>query len=210
MKSAKKSSSQKGFSPLYIIIGVIVLIVIGFVLFNGQNSKNNPQTTNGQTPQTQQEVANKLFDVAEGQSYIFYYPKGYSKVNDKDYTHFFENSNTKATVPEVIRMSIEESDTLLPPASFKVCNGIGQNRRTSTDQEIKVELVDEEKFSGCKVTIDAPVKGVNDSVVSIEEDVWYKEGTDKSIYRVKAVYYSNASEEQALPLSTSINMFTLK
>lgn len=221
MKVDMKSgcSSQRGLVPIIIIVILAVVGTGGFLLYNNSKSfSNSPATSNNQQVEVQSPSQENLgLDKIENESYTFYYPKGYVTVDpEKDilinnYTVGYKNPNSKATLPETIVLRVSKTDQKHKVADFQICNGFAESQRKSSNEKIEVSVVTEKKFNGCKIESTTPIDGVNDSVVSIDNWLWYKDLENSySVYRLTTNYYANASKDQVDALDVALDLFTLK
>ncbi len=217
MKTAsKRYSNQKGFSPAFIVVGVVILLVIAFVLFSFKKSTST-DSTNNQQPSTVSttQPTNGKFDKIETDKYIFYYPKGYvvgtGRAEDGDIL-MYQNPNTQRISPEKIVLRSTSHKQLSPTPTYQTCLNQAENFRAKTDDQIKAEAVaGDEKSYGCIVTISSPSKQIGGPVVVQIKYLWYKSGTDYSIYEARAAYFSdNGTSDQAATLNASVDLFTLK
>lgn len=221
-------SAAKGLAPIVIVI-IIAVIGIGiFALFSSRNSQQS-NTTGQQSAKTPEQALQKsqnlinqglaqITEKVEDDSYIFYYPKGYSKVDPgKNYKLMYQNPNTKAVAPERIFFGI--SSKTYEPSTVKVdfqsCTNLGEGLRAKADDDIKAETVSGNatingaKGSGCKVTIKSKVKGTDDAIVVVTKTLWNPDKTDYA-YSAGTEYYDLASKDQTEILNTAVDAFTLK
>lgn len=198
----------------YILIAIVGLFAIVFIVpfMIGLLSTVNPK----KSIEKAERMANQseLASISEN-SYVFYYPKSYTKgsLEDKE-VQKFENPNTKAVEPESIFLRIEPSNRKMPNPTYESCSKVSESFRQKAEDEIKAEVAyggfGDGKGVGCKIIVKMPVAGVNDSVMIIEKTLWDDKGTDNSIYRVRALYYSNASKDEAGILNLAVDNFALK
>lgn len=222
MRTAKnKLSSQKGFSLVgFIIVIVVVIAVLAIITMN--ISKNSPSNTSTQNVEQGSNYAQSVslndFDKVDDSAYTLYYPKGYVKdTPQQNETYRFTNSSSKAVEPEVVRFIKETAagKKLVRP-TYQMCSGLGESLRTKADDDIKAEVVSGGiqggNGVGCKITSIVKVPGgVNDSVVAIAKVLWYENSeTDKTLYRVIARYFANASKDEAPKLNAAVDQFALK
>lgn len=187
---------------------VVVFVVAPFVL--GMLSGVNPKKSVEMAKQ-----AGEGFDMVENASYIFYYPKGYTKAAATNNEVLnYENANTQAVEPESIFLKVEPSSRRLPSPTFESCKKAGESFRIKEDDEITVEVafggLGEGEGKGCKIVAVSDIEGVNDAGVIIEKTLWYDKGDDLSIYRARAIYYENASSSEAERLNLAVDQFALK
>lgn len=205
MKSRPKNNySIRGISklPLLIVVGVLMVILGGaFLLYRGSSS-----TEKGITPNSFQKV--------DGSAYTFYYPDGYVK-NDTNDPLDYINPSSKAVTPEEIFMIVAPQAKLLSKPTYERCETIAETLRQKGDDEIIAEVAyggfGEGKGVGCKYIFKSKVgNDINDAAVVVEKDLWYTEGQDTAVYRVRAVYFENAGQDEAKKLNLAIDQFTLK
>ena len=76
--SSKNKSSQKGLSPILIIVGIVLVGVVAFALFA---SKSSQKATTTQNTEQGTNYANSVslndFNKVDDSAYTLYYPKGY-------------------------------------------------------------------------------------------------------------------------------------
>lgn len=221
MKTVKRNTPQSGFSIIGIII--IVLVVIALLAVVGMNAyKNSPTTKTTEDVEQGANYANSVslndFEKVDDPTYTLYYPKGYEKdTPQQNETYRFTNKSSKAVEPEVVRF-IKESAAgkkLVRP-TYQMCSALGESLRSKADDDIKAEVVSGGiqggNGVGCKITSVVKVPGgVNDSVVAIAKVLWYENSeTDKTLYRVLARYFANASKDEAPKLNAAVDQFALK
>ncbi len=218
MKTATyKKISQKGLSPIIIVIILAIIVVGGFIIYNSQKSSStyNQSVNNQQSlPSTQ---TSQGFNNIDGQNYVFYFPNDYIKAElGKDDVLNYKNSKTKAIVPERIFLKITKGTKNLGTPNYQLCLKAAELERRKQDDEIKAEVASgnyngtNTKGVGCKIVIKSKVEGVNDALITVEKDLWSSDKTDYSIYIAGAVYYENASKDEAQKLEASVDQFTLK
>lgn len=223
MKTAnKKLLSQKGLSPIIIVIILAAVGVGAFVLLKGGSVTNNNSSSSQPTQSSQQTSpqAREGLDKVEDPAYNFYYPKGYVKgelsqdeAGNKDVLDY-KNPKTKATDPEEILLRITKTDKKLIIPAYEQCQKLGETFRQKADDQITAEVarggLGDGKGVGCKVTVKYQVPGVNDKSDFIEKQLWDSQAQQATIYKVRALYFENASSDQAKILDTAVNEFTLK
>lgn len=209
MKTAiYKKGSQKGFSPIFIIIGIVVVAFGAYALLAARGPQKTQSTV---TEQNQENTSlDNLLDKVVDTKYVFYYPKGYVKSESGEEDKLtYKNSNSKAVEPESIVLRIQAGSKAIQP-TYNACVKIGEAFRNKGDDEIKAEVVAMDKNQGCKINSAEKVDGVNDRVVSIRKILWYKNGTDYSSYEAHAFYFENASKDEAKRLGLAIDQFDIK
>lgn len=154
-----------------------------------------------------QNATNLDFDTYETSEFSLFYPKGYIKADPRgSEVIVFENSNTVAASPESI--SLRTENTSLPEATYQLCQKYGESFQVAKDDEIEARVAITGKGTGCEVKQISQVPGVNDRVVNEEKALWYP--SSNTIYKVRAIYFENASRDQAKRLDTAVDQFTLK
>lgn len=215
----KLPKSQKGFTPIILIVLVPIAIVFAYFFYKNFSHGTPPQIPT--TPQIQTnnpiDTLKKAYDKVEADSYVFYYPKGYvisdpkkDEFVSKNDTLHYQNPNSKAIVPEFIFLQTLKGTKKVPTASFDFCSKFAESIRKSSKEKIDVEIVSDTKIQGCKIRSTTPVDGVNDAVVSLSKFIYSRDDTDYTTYLVKTLYYSNASKDEAQKLDGAIELFTLK
>ncbi len=211
-----KKISQKGLSP---IILVVILAVIGlgaFVLYS--NSKKSPATpsvnnsvSNNQQAQSASESLPGLTKV-EGDVYVFYYPKDYVK-SDKDIGDarilFYVPSDRKDT-KEGISLAKYSVSTRMETPTSEFCKEFLQFslRSTKTVRIVDAKPVAFVKSHGCDFTyVDDSVPG---KLAVHEKQLWYKEGNNLNGYGSKALYLLTTSQAEKDTIDLAVNNFTLK
>jgi len=203
-RTSRKMFSQKGLSPIVVIV-LAAVIGLGAFIFYNNSLNNNPQTK----PQSK---TTSVLEKIEGPSYVFYYPKDYlkAKLEAENEVLAYQNYNSKAVVPEVIVLRVSPQKEIFAPPTYQGCLGFGETFRTKADDQIKAEVaIGHNQGHGCKITIVGPIDGINDSTVTIIKYLWFKEGTDYSLYQTRALFYQNASRDQAEILNAAVDSFTL-
>lgn len=201
----KWTVSQKGFSPIYIIVGVVVLAIVAFALYS-QNITEYPAQ---QVTSQMSEVSNKV----DGQTYTFNYPEGYVKKEEEGYILNYENPNTQATTPETVSLKIEETGKPIQEPTTAYCAMLAKQFRINDSDNITVDVLESEEDIvgvGCRVVAISQVDGVNDSVVSLNKLIWDPKDQTGKLYKVRALAFENASKEQSTVLREAINSFSLK
>ncbi len=200
-------TNQKGFSPIFIIVAVILVGVSVFFLKNSQKFTSE----SSQSPSQSETKVGTGLGKEEGDTYTFYYPSGYvkSQIENSEVLNY-KNGSTKAVEPESIFLNIVQNSKRKAAPTLETCSKVAETFRKKSDDEIKSAMVLDTNNHGCKITTQSKIDGVNDSIVIVEKDLWNKTGNDYSIYSVRAVYYANASKDQAEQLNNAASQFTLK
>lgn len=212
-----KKSSSKGFSKLLLIILIPVGLFILIFLFNFVKTFFFTGIPSNTPIQSQSESG---FGKVEDTAYIFYYPKDYVKGElgqsdrgEKDVLNY-KNPNTKAIVPESLFLRIDKGDQKLSEPTYELCKNLSEGYREKAKDEIEAELVHggfgNGKGVGCKVMVKSSITGVNDATVIVVKFLWDPKEPYGTIYKAKAVYYANASKDQAQRLELAIDQFSLK
>ena len=209
-------TAQEGFSPIITIILVVVAILVLLFLLNVGKLffTGTPITTSNQPKQGTD------FEKIENETYTFYYPKGYvkgelsqSETGEKDILDY-KNPSSKATDPEEMLLRMSKANRKLPIPTFDQCQKLGEAFRQKADDQITAEVarggLGDGKGVGCKVVVKYQVPGVNDKSDFIEKQLWDPQAEQATIYKVRALYFENASSSQAKILESSVDQFTLK
>jgi hypothetical protein len=211
-----KVSLQEGFSPIIIIVGIVVVVGCVALIYSQKAAvvtkpaleiSNNPTYTEADLNNDRE----KMFDRVDSSSYTFYYPKGYVKDDSlKDFDLAYKNSNSKAVAPEEIMLNVMKNPQKLSAPDYKGCLAMAEKGRQSSNEKIEVQVINQPKFHGCFEKSITPIDGVNDSIVAVFSTLWFKDQTkDKDVYEVRAVYYGNASKSQADLLDLAVEEFAL-
>lgn len=210
MKVSERIISQKGFSTIT-VIGVLVIIGVlaaGLLVISGSKK---PMLDRG--PSFSPKISGVTeFEKIEDSSYVFYYPKRYTKSpsQNKEVLRYI-NPNTKAVEAESITLTIEPQSERLWRPNFDKCSSIARGFLTKEgDKVVKAEAIFEENSYGCRIITTIDVTGVNDEVVINSKYLWKTTGDDYSLYHAKALYYANASRGEADRLDLAVNKFKLK
>ena len=210
---SKSNTSQKGFSPILIIVSIVVLGLLAVGALKVKVNNTNPSSSNNNSLVNQKPI--DVLDVTQNETYAFYYPKGYIKEEGKDYALLYSNPQSKAVVAESVFLYVGKLDQkIAQKPTYEFCKNFAERTfRTKEDDEIKAEVAfggfGGGKGVGCKIVAISKIDGVNDATVIVEKNLWNEEGSD-TIHRVRAVYYQNASKEQDEILKLAVDMFTLK
>ncbi|MDO8638048.1 MAG: hypothetical protein Q7R43_00615 [Candidatus Daviesbacteria bacterium] len=222
MKVAKyrKIISQKGFSPIIIIL---VLVIAGFGILALSKSKNQEKSPidNNNRPVTKEQpsvtsLMTKYLDKIEELDYTFYYPKDYVKTQSpaKNVPVYYQNSKTTAAFPEFISLEVLSNNKLLEQPTYQTCVAIAEGTRKKGDDEIKVEVAKGlsglGKGDGCKTITKSKVKGTSDYTVVYDKALYYTEGTNYNFYHVRAAHFASAPQDVISKLESAIDNFTLK
>lgn len=220
MKAAhRKNLSQKGLSPIIIIIVLAVIGVGAFVLYNNSKQTSTPTSTNNsansqrtQTYPQAQDNSEKVEKV-ESNSYTFYYPKGYTKVDEKvvnQATIITYQSPNKTNDKEGMRFVIEPLYSRMETPSSEVCKEFLQFslRRTKNVTIIDAKPVDYVKSHGCEFHyVDTSVEG---RLIAHEKSLWFKEGDDIKTYTLSFFYLNTLYQQEKETIDFAIDKFALK
>lgn len=196
---------------LIIVVGLFSLVlIIPFMI--GFLSAFNPKAAvkKAENVSNQQKLAQ-----IDDNAYTFYYPSNYTKsAPQNDEMYFYENLNTSAVEPENIALKVENIKQKPSKPTYEFCSKYSETYRTKAEDEIKAEVVTGGlgggKGIGCKVIVNTPIEGVNDSIMMVEKALWDTENNDNNIYRSIAIYFSNASENESGALNMAVDGLTLK
>lgn len=216
----KQSSSQKGFSPIYIIGGVVVLAVVAFVLYSSRGSQssynnpteNSPQTSNADQTQSNNDV-NGLLDKVESSNYTFYFPKGYTMLDKKQEVgpvFVYNNSENEKDPGRSISLDVYKVSTRMETPSSEFCKEFLQfSLRTQKNLRIvDAKPIDFVKSHGCDFSyVDDAIPG---KLAYHEKQLWYKEGDNLDGYGVMSSYLLTASQIEKDSLDLAVNNFVLK
>lgn len=215
-RNYKKKYSQKGMSRTIVIVGVVIAVVVLGAILLGLNGSNKAIPINNQQSQSSsQSQIETEFDKVEDKSYVFYYPKGYVRgdVSQKQVLAY-KNSNSKAVSPEEIFLIIETVGEKIDEPDYEFCKEFAEGFRRKGDDEITAEITrggfGSGKGSGCKIVAKSKIDGVNDASVIVEKQLLDPQDTQGTLYRVRAIYFVNASSDQVEKLDTAVDLFTLK
>ncbi len=209
----KRTLSQKGFSPIYVIVGVVVLAIAVFALYskNSQNSSSSNSIINNDQTQTAQPQAET--DKIEGDTYTFYYPNDFIKLDKKrvaDTVLYYGPPPSKASIDEGISLSISFVSKRMDTPSSEFCKEMLQFS-VRGDKNIRIvtaQPVDFIKSHGCDFNY---VRDYADKkVVFHEKPLWFKEGDDLLIYDVTGSYLTTTSQDQQNSTNDAVDQFILK
>lgn len=191
---------------VFIVIILLIPATIGFL------GALNPR---GAIEKAEEKSNEQLLARVEDDNYFFYYPNYYTEGNPQNLeVYFYENSNTSAVEKENISLKIERVQQKPSYPTYEFCMKFAETFRTKEEDVIKTEVVSgglgDGKGAGCKVTANMPIDGINDSVVIVEKSLWDQNSNDNNIYRMAAIYYSNASKDEAQILGMAVDSLTLK
>lgn len=217
MKTANKHLSQKGLSPIIIVVILAVIGLSVFVFYNN-NSKKPPASTsinnsvsNNQPTQQTSETIEGLDEVATP-SYVFYYPKGYVK-SDKDIGSakvLYFVAESKKDTREGISLNMYPVTTRMETPSSEFCMEFLQFalRANKNLRITETKSVDFVKSHGCDwLYVDDSVPG---KFAVHEKQLWYKEGEDLSGFGAKATYLLTSTQSERDVLDLAVNNFILK
>lgn len=215
MKFAKNSKkiSQKGLSPIIIVIILAVIGVGAFLLYNSKNSQN-PSANNQQT-QTYPQAQDNLGKVEkmEGKSYTLYFPRGYTKVDEKVVNKStvitYQNPN-RTNDKEGMRLIIEPLYSRLDTPSTEFCKESLQFslRATKNVTIVEAKPVDYVESHGCEsLYIDT---SVDNRLTAHEKNLWYKKGNDINAYQLSFFYLNNLTQQEKETIDFAVEKFALK
>lgn len=196
-QNAEGSSKKK---PILVVLLILAVLVGLYFFFSSKGTR---------------ELTPEDFKKEDGETYVFYYPADYVKgeVVEGD-TSRYENGNTKAVEAERIYFGSQVLEQKLQTPTYENCLAAAEQSRQTADDEIKVEVanagINGGKGEGCKTIMKMPIPGVNDSVVRISKSLWNRTEEDLSVYTVVAIYFANASKDEAEKLNLAVDQFTLK
>lgn len=221
----KTVHSQKGFSPLaIIIIGIvafvlIVLLINAWVSYSSVQSKTaapNNQLSN-QQPQTSTQSIPGLEKI-ETDKHTFYYPKGYVKT-DKELPIEGEESDTvqlyvkdnASNSKEGIKLVIERMATRATTPTNEVCQELAVflMRGKLTPKLVDARPVDYVKSHGCVIWYVASDSN-NTKWDYYEKYLSYKEGSDTYSYDILSAYLANTPQEEQNKIKLAVDSFMLK
>lgn len=211
--SYKNTLSQKGLSPIVIVIIFAVIGVGAFVFYN--NSKSLPITTSvnnseGTNKQTQSEATTGLEKV-DGDVYTFYYPKDYIKSDDiGDARILYYVPQDRRDTKEGISLAKYSVTTRMETPTPDFCKEFLQFslRGTKNVRIVDAKPVDFVKSHGCDFSyVDDSVPG---KLAVHEKQLWYKEGEMLDGYGSKALYLLTSPQSERDVLDLAINSFILK
>ncbi|PJA40671.1 hypothetical protein CO178_01745 [candidate division WWE3 bacterium CG_4_9_14_3_um_filter_34_6] len=185
-----------------ITIAVVIFVVIaGFIVFI--NSSLDKQI---------REDAQTTFGTVSTDKYTFYYPSSYvSATPENNEVFFYKNPNTRAADSEGILLAIQTASEGLGVANYEACERFSKNFQQSSEDKITVRVaIGQEVGEGCEITVETPVTGTSDRVITVAKYLWYPSSADNSIYSARTMYFGVASADQADILRTSVLQFTLK
>lgn len=217
----KTVHSQKGFSPLVvIIIGIIVFVLIvllinAWVSYSSIQSKTaapNNQLSNQQTQTSTQSIPG--LEKIETDTYTFYYPKGYVK-SDKDMGSakvlYYVTDNKKDTKEGItLNMYPTTTTTRMETPTSDFCKMFLQFslRGVKNVRIVDAKPVDLIKSHGCDfLYVDDSVPG---KLAAHQKHLWYKEGDNLDGYSSKATYLLTSSQADKETLDQAVNNFKLK
>lgn len=213
MKTALRNySTQKGFSPIII---VIILAIIGVGAFIWKNSSNSTSSSNTQPANIQTQIDSKKvsgLEQTENSAYTFYYPKDYAKLDEKrknDTILFYSSSKAKDST-ETISLDVTSMSSRAETPTVEYCQGVAQfvhvgNKNFRIVDATPVDFI---KSHGCSILyVDDSVQG---KLYYHEKSLWYKEASDLNIYTVVVSYLLTAPQGVREPLDLAVNSFILK
>lgn len=216
MGRSYKKLSQRGFSPLFVVVGVVILGVIILIAMKQQTpfiQQKSESQVSDQTP-----INESKLEKIENETYTFYFPKDYIKLDKKrqaDTVLYYAPAPSKASKEEGISLAISFVSTRMDTPSSEFCKEMLQfavgNDRNIRDRNIRIvetKPVDYIKSHGCDFTYVSD--GTDETVVFHRKPLWFKEGDDLLIYDVTSSYLTKASQEVQDNLNQAVNNFVLK
>jgi hypothetical protein len=195
---------------LFGLLGIFVIFIV-IPLIMGILSSVNP---NKAVQMAKQKTTENSIQKIEGTSYTFFYPQGYEVVNEEGKDLNYINKNSQAVSPESIFLFSTKRNGKISPPTYQMCADVAEKSRQKQDDEITAEVAyggyEGSKGSGCKITVRSKINDINDTTVSVEKDLWYESGKVYSLYAVRAVYFGNASKNEAAKLNLAVDQFGLK
>lgn len=222
-----KFKSQKGFSPVLLII--LIPAVVLFLLFSFSVIKImvNPQEKQGeQQGGLSVEVATNDPDKVEGNNYIFYYPKGYinNQPNQEPKEILFYSRPDNPYLKEGMGISLFNDKDYKRPLNLTaetcalMAKNIVKNSLNPQNKTINsAEMVEDQRSWGCQIFITTKIGGslgggqeLQDEIHLHDKYMWYKVGSDDSLYLVEAKYFASLPKEEVDALFVAVDKFSLK
>lgn len=206
---------QKGFSPIYLIVVIVVVGVAIFAIvnFKGANkispvlnqqlvqiSSNSPTTNSGIT-----------LEKIEDKAYVFYYPQGFTRdqlIKGDDSQQMVQSYSNAKTGNEGISLTLELKAKKLSIPNYQDCLTYAEKFREKAEDEIKVETIVRGREVGCKIVMKQSIG--TDTRVGFNKRLWKTDGSDDSIYNVDSMYLVNSSKDYAQKIEQAVDQFTLK
>lgn len=219
-----RKSAQKGLSPIIIIIVLAVIGLGAFVFYNNSKKSQNsfpsssPTTNSNQTQTSSQTVPG--LEKVEGSNYVFYYPQGYMKLDKQRISYYgqpvlYYALPSKKDTDEGISLTTESLSARNETPSSEYCNERTQflaarlNKMLGKKPRVaEAKPVDFVKSHGCDSSL--VFDSGNTHLVFNYKDLWFKEGSDFSVYSVIASYFISAPQTEIDILRLAVQNFMLK
>lgn len=202
-------TNQKGISPIFVSALVVVILgSIGFAIFVYFSAQNR-STKNINIQKTINPVVG--LETVSGDSYVFYYPEGFIKLDKKRGTNtvlYYAHKN-KSTTDEAITFASFPPGKISTP-SLENCKELLSDRLGVRKEFTIVDAkpVESEKEFGCEFIY---TKGVDESKLTYHaRQLWRKSGDDERYYSATASYLDSSPQNEKDLLNLAVNNFTLK
>lgn len=221
----KTAHSQKGFSPLVIIIiGIVALVLIALLIntwvaysfIQSKTASSNNQLSNQQTQTSTQSIPN--LEKIESNTYTFYYPKSYVKTDKKlpingkaaDIVQLYVKDN-KSEIKEGIKLVVERAATRATTPTTESCQELAvfSMRGKLNPKLVDAGPVDYVKSHGCIILYVASDSN-NTKWDYYEKYLSYKEGSDTYFYDILSAYLANTPQEEQNKIKLAVDSFILK
>lgn len=202
---------QKGLSSIYIVVGIIILGLITFALYTFSSSQKQSPADDNQSQPTPETESN--LEKVESQTYALYYPKGYTKSDEKIVsgstviTYYPPNRiNTR----EGMRLIVEPLQTRMETPSTEFCEKALKFmlRSTKNVRVVEAKPVDYIESHGCRYHyVDDSVEG---KLIGDEKHLWFKERDDIHMYRLAFFYLNSQTQQEKEDIQQAIDKFMIK
>lgn len=221
----KSKTAQRGFSPIIIVVFIVVALLVGFVVipfmwgfwqgFTGAVTKDEVVGTD------QEKAPAKLFETKETDKYSFVYPS-YFVPFTADYIKGAELSyhdpKSDRTEPGFIYLyTIKDPDMkagqpITNYLDLKECQELFEIQRDSTSTKIdRIEVVNDSASNGCLFVSTTPVPHTSDAVVVVEKVLNpVKSQAGILAYVVKGVFFESDRKEVSQGIELAVDNFKLK
>lgn len=209
-------SAQKGFSPILII----VLIVVGFVLVYGASVVLRSNANDTVSMEEGGSSDDSPFKIRETDSYVFEYPSNFKETQNpdfKDSKFLYEDPKTTRTNPAFIFLYIKESPEVRAGDGYreltlKDCQSDADKNLRSTDQKIvRVNVVSGETYTGCFQITRTQVPNMDDALIMVEQVlVPLKSHAGVSYYMVRGGFFESDHKDIKDAVELSVGDFKLK
>lgn len=212
MKTAKKYS-QKGLSPIAIVIILAVLGVGALVFYNSTNQKNTSSNSQQAQVNSDNNTQQSKLEKIETEKYTFYFPSGYIPSSTKPQAStvlYYSPVNSKDEGFGLgISLAIQPLQKRITAPSEEFCKEAAQIQAKNTAAVVvRAKSIDEGQSHGCEFVIAA--KNTKDESIINQKQLWYKEKEDVSIYAVHTLYLGSMPQEEKDNLDSAVEKFTLK